>query len=277
MAKLNRGNDILHKLNSEIVTSNLRPYSGLSGVGGNCIRSMQMAHYWMFKQHISTRIQRLFNVGHDAESTMIADLAKVGIIVEKQQREIIATAGHWRGHTDGQAKTQLDGEFLVEFKTHNQSSFADLLKKKVKVSKSAHYAQCQAYMGYLGLKKALYMALNKNTSEYYIEWIEFDEPHFKDLQRVELEVIMADALLPRIGNNNITWFECKMCDCKNQCFGKTRPEENCRTCSHVDVMDDGIWACSHKINKHKAKSKELTVQEQQEGCDSYQLADMLKV
>lgn len=276
MAKLDRGNDMLHKLNSEIITSNLRPHSGLSGIGGNCIRKMQMAHYWMYKQHISSRIQRLFNVGHDAEPTMIADLAKVGIVVEQQQREIIATAGHWKGHTDGQSHTPVHGDFLVEFKTHNQSSFADLQKKGVKVSKPAHFGQCQTYMGYCKLPRTLYMALNKNTSEYYIDWIEFEEEAFKDYQRIEVEVVMADALLPRIGNNNITWFECKMCDAKNQCFGKSKPEESCRTCEHVDVLDAGVWACNHP-KLENIGVQHLSVDNQIQGCPHYQLADMLKV
>lgn len=277
MAKLEHKDPILHKLNDELFTSGLRPHAGLSGIGHECHRYLQLAHYWAFQQHISARIQRLFNVGHGAEDVMIADLAKVGITVKNEQAEIIATAGHWKGHIDGEGEQDGRGDFLVEFKTHNDKSFADVKKKGVQVSKPIHYGQCQAYMGYRKLGSALYMALNKNTSEYYIEWLEFDPEYFKnDVQRKEMEVISADALLPRIGNNNITWFACKFCNAKNACFGKSEVVKSCRTCTYVDVLDEGRWACTNEHNCHKAKSVELTVDEQRAGCDKYSLAIMFK-
>lgn len=277
MAKLEHNNPMLHKLNDEVSTQGLRPHAGLSGIGNECHRYLQLSHYWAFNQTISARIQRLFNVGHDAEPAMIADLARVGITVKNEQAEIIATAGHWKGHIDGEGEQEGSDDFLVEFKTHNDKSFVDLKKKKVKESKPVHFGQCQAYMGYRKLSKTLYMALNKNTSEYYIEWIDFDPEYFKDdVQRKELEVISAEELLPRIGNNNITWFACKFCSAKNTCFGKVEVLKSCRTCASVDVLDGGRWSCIHEYNEFKAKSKELTVEEQRKGCDHYELAIMFK-
>lgn len=256
-------------LNEKLIAEGLRDYLGLSTIGTKCHRALQYQHYWAYETEISTRIKRLFAVGHDAEHIMIADLAKLGIIVRDQQKEIIGAAGHWKGHIDGQAFTIKDGDFLVELKTHNDKSFKELVKLKVKLSKPTHYGQMQSYMGYLGLCKGLYMALNKNDSTYYFEWVEFDEAYFKESMRKEMEVILADTLLPRIGTGTSTWFECKFCDAKDVCFGKSEPLVNCRTCAHVDVLGCGVWECT----KFK---KNLSSDEQREGCAEHEYALMFK-
>jgi len=243
-----------------------RPYLGLSAIGEECHRKLQFDHYWAYKTQIPARIQRLFNVGHSAEEIMIADLKKIGIETTNEQKEIIATAEHWKGHIDGIGHLE-DEQFLLEFKTHNDKSFKDLKKNEVKKSKPMHYAQMTAYMGYLGLEKALYMAYNKNDSEYYLEWVDFDEEHFDELKRKELEVLAAETLLPRIGTGMPTWFKCKFCSAKDVCFLKTPIELHCRTCKYVDVLPNGKWAC----DKHNI---ELSVEEQKDGCSIYNLSEM---
>lgn len=250
-------------LNDITEESQQRHYLGLSQIGEKCHRKLQYDHYWAYKIEFSARMNRLFQVGHNAEPIMIDDLAKIGITVTDQQLEIIATAGHWKGHIDGIGNK----EFLVEFKTHNDKSFKDLKKKMVKESKPTHYDQMTSYMGYLDLKSALYMAYNKNDSEYYLEWIRFDPEHFKELQRKEMEVISAEELLPRIGTDTPTWFECKFCSANKVCFGIDKIEANCRTCDHVDVLDKGQWHCS-------LYKKGLSLDDQIAGCNSYTKAKM---
>ena len=258
------------KLNDEVIESETRTYLGLSQIGETCHRKLQYNHYMAFKSSITVRVKRLFKRGHDAEMEMIDDLQKIGIIVTDQQKAIKATAGHWRGHIDGIGEFIFErgfGRFLVEFKTHNDKSFKDLLKLKVKTSKPVHYDQMTAYMGYLELPKCLYVATNKNDSAYYLEWVEFNEERFKELKRKEFEIITSDALLPRIGTGTPTWFECKFCDAADVCFNNKPVESNCRTCQYVDVMDEGVWHCS----KHK---QNLTEAEQRAGCPSYNLSEM---
>jgi hypothetical protein len=269
MAILEHNDPVLYELNDKVITQRPRPYLGLSQIGHSCHRYLQHYHYWTFKSTYSSRIQRLFDVGHAAEDIMIDDLAKVGIVVTNRQDSIIGSAGHWKGHTDGRATTGILEPFLVEFKTHNDKSFKSLKKDKVQKSKKGHYDQMQAYMGYQDLSLALYMAINKNDSEYYIEWVEFDEAYFKELKRKEVEIIVSDTMLPRIGNDSKTWFECKFCDAKATCFGEKEVTQNCRNCEHVDVLSEGKWQC----NKH---SVELSIKDQIEGCNSYELGEMFK-
>lgn len=256
------------KLNTDEHVSLPRNYLGLSQVGHQCHRYLQYYHYWAFQSDHSARVSRLLNFGHLMEDHMIEDLNAVGIFVTGTQAEVIGTAGHWKGHCDGIGYQQDDpAEFLIEFKTHNDKSFKDMKKKGVQESKSVHYSQVQAYMGYLELGRCFYLAYSKNTSEYYYEWIDFNKEWFKESQHKEMEVIASDALLPRIGNNSYTWFECRFCDARDVCFEKIEPIRSCRTCVNVDVLDDGIWSCS-------LTDSALCDRQQKEGCDQYKLASM---
>lgn len=250
------------------VTKNETPrdYLGLSMIGNPCHRYLQHYHYWTFSTEISVRLQRLFDFGHGAEDFMIADLAKQGIIVEGRQDEIVATHGHWKGHIDGAID---DVKWLVEFKTHNDKSFIDLKKKGVRLGKFGHYAQCTAYMGNLGFRKCLYVAYNKNNSEYYLEFIDFDEADFAEFENKQTEIIVSDTLLPRIGTGKSTWFECKLCDARHVCFGLEEVEVTCRSCQSVDVLPDGEWMCG-------ATGKILDREDQLEACPHYELGDMFK-
>lgn len=248
-------------LNNRKEKESPRNYLGLSMIGNSCHRYIQLYHYWTFGYEVTSRVRRLLDFGHLAEKFMIEDLAKVGIIVSGSRKELVGSAGHWYGHIDGEFK-----KYLVEFKTHNDKSFK-ALSKGLRESKPEYYDQVQAYMGYSDFKSCIHVNYCKNTSEYKIFIIDFDLERFKDLQRKEMEVLLAESLLPRIGNNNISWFKCKMCNAKDVCFGKKEVSKSCRTCANVDVCDNGIWKCS----KHR---KELTIDEQKSACDDYLEAGM---
>lgn len=255
---------INRKLNNIPVREIPRDYLGFSMIGNDCHRYLQLYHYWAFEWEIDSRIRRLFNFGHSAEEFMIEDLAKVGIIVNRNSKPLIGLAGHWRGHIDCESGTD-----LVEFKTHNDKSFKDLVKKGLNESKPSYYDQVTAYMGYGEYKGCIHLNYNKNTSEYYIEYIEFDEERFKELKRKEAEILLNPTLLPRIGNNNISWYKCKMCNAKRVCFFKEQAAINCRTCKYVDVLNYGKWKC----NKHE---RELSIDEQRVGCKDYELSGVFK-
>jgi CRISPR/Cas system-associated exonuclease Cas4 (RecB family) len=253
-------------LNHTNIKSSNRPYLGLSQIGDPCHRRLQLYHYWASSSDYNNRVQRIFDTGHRSEAFMIDDLAKAGFIVEDSQAEIIGVGGHWKGHVDGIITSK---NMLAEFKTHNDKSFKDVKKLKVKKSKPTHYSQVQAYMGYLELSSCLYLAYNKNDSEYYYEIIPFDELFFEELKRKQSEIIMSDILLPRIGNNSTTWHECKMCNVRNVCFNKSAPNINCRTCSNVDILDGGKWSCG-------LNDKVLSVKDQRSACEMYEIGEMFK-
>ena len=263
MAKIPQS-DPFDVLNNKIEKNELRNYLGLSQIGHSCHRYLQYYHYWAHNEHVSTRILRLFNVGHDAEPKMRRDLLTIGIMTHSDQLRVEGAGGHWKGHIDdiGNFIDSAENKFLVEYKTHNDKSFKELKKKKVKLAKPTHYGQMMEYMGKLDLPKALYMAINKNDSEYYFEWVHFDEEYYKDLVRKEVEIITSDVMLPRVGNDSPAWFECKMCDAAKVCFGRSEPNKNCRTCAFVDVFDEGKWVCSNSNSSYGKLPEEV----QRTGC-----------
>lgn len=266
-------------MNESPLTQEKRHYNGLSSIGTKCIRRLQFNHYDCLSITNSCRMIRLFGVGHRMEPVLIAELKKfLGLWVHSEQLECIGFAGHWKGHIDGLGEFLPDSKFytpdhevfLMEFKTHKASSFADVKKNGVKKSKPMHYDQMTSYMGHLlkhiKRRRAMYVAYNKDTSEIYLEWVEFDEAHFNELKRKESEVVLADSLLPRIGNDSPMWFDCKLCDALGVCFGKEPVSKSCKNCEHVDIHDNGLWTCS--------KGKDL------KGyipCEEYQLMEILKI
>lgn len=230
-----------------------RHYNGLSGIGEKCLRRLQYGHYDCLDISHSCRMIRLFGVGHTMEPKLRAELSKfLGMTFKGDQDEVIGFAGHWKGHIDGLGMflrgskfyTFDDDWFLMEYKTHKASSFASLKKDGVKKSKPMHYGQVTSYMGYKKLKRCLYVGYNKDTSEIYLEWIYFDEEEFKENKRKESEVVLADTLLPRIGNDSPMWHECKLCDAHGVCFGKEPIKKSCKNCQHIDILDGGIWKCT---------------------------------
>ena len=239
------------RLNDAVVVGDKRGYLGMSVIGHKCHRYLQFVHYGCLKSTYSQRIDRLFSDGHNAEPQLIEALELIGIKVQNEQKQVVGITGHVQGHIDGNGYWVSDEyalfdakSFLVEFKTHNQKSFDELLKNDLLKCKPLHYSQMVSYMGHQNQEFGLYVAKNKNTSEIHVRVIDFDENHFDDLRRKEIEVVTADTLLPRIGNDSPKWFECKMCGAADVCFGKKSIEHDCRNCKHVDVLDGGKWLCN---------------------------------
>lgn len=75
---------------------------------------------------------------------------------------------------------------MLEFKTHAAKSFVDLVAKGVQRSKPQHYAQMQIYMRLTGMTRAMYLAVNKDNDDLYVE-------------RVEVDGDFADRLLAKAG------------------------------------------------------------------------------
>lgn len=234
-----------------------RHYNGLSAIGTKCIRRLQYTHYDALDITHSCRMIRLFGVGHTMEPKLRKELTQfLGMVFKGDQDEVIGFAGHWKGHIDGLGMflrsskfyTFDDDWFLMEYKTHKASSFAALKKDGVKKSKPMHYSQMTSYMGYKKLSRGLYVGYNKDTSEIYLEWVPFDEAEFNENKRKEAETVMADTLLPRIGNDSPMWHECKLCDALSVCFNKEPIKKSCKNCQHVDILDGGIWQCTKGEN-----------------------------
>ena len=122
-------------------------------------------------------------------------------------------------------------------------------------------------MGRLNLAHGMFVAMDKNNSEIYIEFIEFDQDHFELLKLKEKEVLFATNIneFTRISNNP-SWYACKFCDAKDICQSSGSIESNCRTCNNVQKQVDGEWYCVKRGN--------ISSEEQETPCDEYCISDM---
>lgn len=249
-----------------------RPYLGGSIIGDSCSRKLWYGFRWATKDHFDGRLLRLFQTGHLEEPRIVADLRAIGCTVWEtddrtgKQFSYQDLGGHFRGNLDGVAMDVPGGgkqPHLCEFKTHSAKSFADLKKKGVMLAKPMHYAQMQIYMHWAGLKRALYVAKNKDTDELYSERLEFD-PVFAARLVAKADSIIFSVEPPPRRSNDPTWYECKFCIHSDVCHGTRVPNLSCRTCCHAtpEREGDGMWSCS----KHKSH---IPIAVQRAGCGEH--------
>lgn len=256
-----------------------RSHMGASGIGKECARAIWYSFRWFTKPSFEGRILRLFNRGHLEEARFIALLLSIGVTVYQQdahgkQFRISDAGGHFGGSGDGVALGIPDlpnpsTPCLLEFKTHNNKSFAKLLKEGVQGCKYEHFAQMQTYMHKMQLSVGLYGAVNKDNDELYLELLQVDNVAGGTLvERGKQLVFMRDA--PKRVNESPGWFGCAFCDHKPVChFGKA-PERNCRTCYFAVPREDGRWYCTEpKADAAYGDNQELSTEAQLLGCSEY--------
>jgi len=255
-----------------------RWYLGMSGLGCNCMRKLWYGLHWVKKGTISARLNRLFQVGHDAEPKIVADLSRIGMKfdnVVEDQLEFIECDGWLRGHSDGKV-INVPGaektEHLAEFKTASDKKFKEFRKKGVKDTNFTYYMQMILYMYETKLTRALFVVYNKNDSSYYFERVHADNGLAKEYIGKAQDIIdSVDVdVFPRIGNNSETWFECKWCDYNDICFKNAKSDENCRNCRFNDFASGGKNKCVRHENK------ELNIEMQKEKYDCHRILDCLK-
>lgn len=249
-----------------------RPHMGASLIGHQCDRYIWLTWRWALKPEYKGRILRLFDTGKREELRLVEELRGIGAEVwdvdpdSGDQWRVSACDGHFGGSLDGVAKGLPEAPkspAVLEFKTHSNKSFNDLLKKKVQGAKPQHYDQMTVYMGLMQIDRALYMAVNKDTDDVYCEWVHFDKTRFDLLIERAKRLIESTAPPWRISTDP-DFFECKFCPMWKHCHGGLAAEANCRTCCHSTPIENGAWHCQ----KHGSG---LTLDDQKAGCDYHLL------
>lgn len=249
-----------------------RSHLGASVIGQPCERAMWYRWRWAHKKAPTgksgedptsghARMIRLWNRGHLEEVRFTSMLRIIGVQVHDKdehgnQYRISDFGGHLGGACDGILVGVPDlpagTPCLGEYKTHSEKSFLKLVEEGVRVSKPEHFAQMQTYMRRLGLRYALYMAVNKNTDELWAEIIEYVEPVAFAFSQRAARVIFAMEAPDRIRNASPGFYICKFCDYADVCFQTKKPQVNCRTCEHSLPLQDGTWACTEPKAVHDA-------------------------
>jgi len=254
-----------------------RGYLGASIIGHPCDRFLWYTFRACCREDFPGRIYRLFETGDLEEIRMVKNLRDIGCTVHDvdpatgEQFEVSDIGGHFSGHMDGCGLGIPGAEktwHVLEFKTHNAKSFAKLKKEGVEASKPVHYAQMQAYMHKTGMKRALYLAENKDTDELYPERVYYESFQAKGYMERAKRIIFANEPPERM-TDRPDWWECKFCSAHSLCWGTGDvalpvPDISCRQCCHATPTMDGNarWVCE----KH---ARGLSIEDQHKACDDH--------
>jgi len=250
-----------------------RGHLGASQIGHPCMRYLVYKFHWAYKESHSPQLIRIFAMGNAVEQIIIDAIKSANIHVKSTQLQIDrGEYGHEGGSIDGIVTNvpEHPGEdLLFEGKSMNQNNFSKVVKYGVKEAKPMHYSQMQKYLGKLKLLHSMYVVLNKNTCELYIEFVKYDHTHYLLMEMKGKEIIEATRINEFMKlSKNESWYECKGCDAREVCHKNAKIPSNCRTCKNVEKHSEGEWVCS--INNYKV----LSLTEQKKGCDQWDLAAM---
>jgi hypothetical protein len=253
-----------------------RGYLGASIIGHHCERYLWYVFRACCKPEFNGRMYRLFETGNLAEGRLIDELMSIGCEVHAgddngNQFKITDFGDHFSGHLDGCA-IGIPGApktwHVLEFKTHNVKSFTKLVKEGVVKSKPVHYAQMQIYMHKTGMKRALYLAVNKNTDELYAERVKYNKAYAESLAQRAERIITATSPPERLASHPDYW-ECKLCDAQALCWGSPHtafpiPAINCRQCCHATptMAGQANWVC-------EKQKRGLSEADQNKACDNH--------
>lgn len=252
-------------------SQSLRKHLGASEIGGPCERYLWYSFRHGCKAEFPGRMYRLFARGDVEEPRMAADLRAIGCTVhtvddyfsakeKPKQFRFSALGGHFGGSMDGCALGVPEAPktwHVLEFKTHNAKSFTKLIKQEVEKAHPKHYAQMMTYMHLSGMKRALYVAVNKDTEELYTERIRYDKALAEAMMDRAERIIFSTTPPERIANRQ-DYYLCKWCDAQKLCWGTEPPDPalpvsvlSCRQCCHATPSsegDTGVWTCE-KLQK----------------------------
>ncbi|MEY3787127.1 MAG: hypothetical protein RIQ94_183 [Pseudomonadota bacterium] len=195
-----------------------RTYLGASGLGEPCD-----ARLWYSYKHPKVvsdpRIHRIFQLGHNLENVMIDYLFDAGFTLhtlDEDGKQFGFKDGIIAGHIDGVIIVD-DTPMLVEFKTFNTKRFEDFKKKGVKETNPKYYTQVQVYMGKMELEHCVFMGIDKNDCEIFIEYVDYDPiEHHWAINRGKQIGELNERPDRKYGHKSN--FNCKMCDHRKECW-----------------------------------------------------------
>lgn len=246
-----------------------RHYIGASGIGDEC----DAYHALSLRGFPGTdpdkpNVLRIFRDGHRIEEDVVSDMRKAGITVYDEDPQTFKQFNHSElgGHVQGNLDGIVDLSTIprlgiqewadLEIKSMNEKKWKEFKGKGIKISHPKYYAQMQFNMG-LGYDrivgddwvpkrtKCMMVAYNKNTSEYWVEIIDYDDFYFNMLVARAERALNERAT--RVSDKGIDGWPCRFCFKKEACWDMNFdiPRE-CSKCIHSSPAEDRGWYC----NKH---------------------------
>ena len=237
--------------------SPFRNHLGASLIGDECDRKIWLSFHHVQEPKFNDRMIRLFNRGHLEEGRFLAMLECANIEPcnadpSKDGKQYGGRQGWFGGSIDGLAKNVPDlpnENVMLEFKTMNDSRFSAMTKKGVYTTDRRYYLQMQANFSNmntlypsLNLKHCLFMCVNKNNDDIYIEIVDYDEEIGKSM--IDKANNLATSSIPKVLKPCKAYMPCKMCEYRDICFENIEyPHKDCRNCANCLFTADGECTC----------------------------------
>lgn len=231
-----------------------RSYIGASSIGTKCDAEIAYSLRGFPGTPPEPRTKRIFRDGHRIERTVVSDLRKAGFRILEvdettgRQWRFELAGGHIVCNTDGlidiEGNEQLD---LLEIKSMNNRMFTTFKSKGVKVSHPKYWDQIQMMGGMGALRRCVFIAYNKDNSEYWVEIVEIDPMEWAFI-KTRIETVWRGEAA-KVSSDPAS-FLCRFCFKQGVCWEGKAVESVCRTCAHASPTTDGGWWC----REHDAKA-----------------------
>jgi hypothetical protein len=186
-------------------------YLGMSSIGQLCELRIWRGHNHALTLPIEGKTARIFANGHATEERVIGDIVLAGYRVSHRQHEVSDFGGRFAGHIDGVLHGLYRKPVLLEVKSAGDSRFQRFQFRGM-AADPAYIGQVQCYMGYTGLRKALFVVENKNNQELYAERVRFDPAAFAALREKAWRILNSGTPPPGVDRTG-----CHFCDFKPVC------------------------------------------------------------
>jgi len=201
-----------------------RRYIGASSIGKECSRAIWYGLHNIQGNAISPQLRTTFKIGKILENMILDDVGKLGFELERPEeinnylfcRE--ENLQIFQGHMDAILYLNRDCPVVFEAKTCKNSSFNSFKKDGLRAWSQTYFAQLQSYMGMTGIHSACLLALNKDTSEYHHEWVDYDDIYYHELVAKACDISDATEPPERI-NKSPLYYVCASCRFKEVCHG----------------------------------------------------------
>lgn len=258
--------------------SHPRPYLGASAIGDSCSRKLWMNFRWVGRRFIPASGLRRINDGHRGEAIvagMLRSVSGVNLSTERApgvQHSFETMGGHFRGNCDGLLTGLLQDPstlFVWECKITNEQKFKKIQRLREIDQSTAlknwdlvYYAQAQIYMHMFNAKRHYLTVGSPGVRDLTSAITEYDPEEAQRLIKRARNIIFSPRAPLKLSADP-AWYECKACNFHSLCHEQGMPKhKSCRTCLHSTPLENGAWKCEHH-------QKELSLQEQADGCDSH--------
>lgn len=212
---------IQERIDKALLTTRDKPrsYLGASVLGEECARKI-----WYYvndpKEVDDPQTLRKFEVGKRLEPMVVKLLKDAGYqLFCVGDDQIRFEDGNIAGSGDGVIKG-IDGDedtpYLLEVKTSNEFSFKQFKKQGIDANEK-YKGQVMIYMKYFRLSKCLFVVLNKDNQEIYMEIVSYDEFESERLIQRGKHILTLDTE-PERHYNSKSWFKCQWCSWKKECW-----------------------------------------------------------